>query len=130
VDDDIHEQGDDGPLAVDVEGLPRRAHRVTADEQGAQDVHKASVGEPCLDVVEVGPEALGHGAQRRGGQDAVDVLLSPNEYLAASEHDNWELAVVTCALDDDPDLSWFTANDIRSVSTVALYRYRLDPSNG
>lgn len=60
----------------------------------------------------------------------VDVLLSPNEYLAASEHDNWELAVVTCALDDDPDLSWFTANDIRSVSKVALYRYRLDPSNG
>lgn len=57
---------------------------------------------------------------------AVDVLLSPHEFQAASDHDNWELAVVTCALDEEPGLDWFTALDIRSASTVALHRFRFD----
>lgn len=58
---------------------------------------------------------------------ALDVLISPNEFKAAREHDNWELAVVTRALASEPSLDWFTAEDIRSTSTVALHRFRFDP---
>ena len=58
------------------------------------------------------------------GVSAIDVLLTANEYRAATEQHEWTLAIVTSAL-TDPKVTWVSAEEVVRTSSAFQYRFRV-----